>query len=179
MHEGWGHAGPLRSSSPSADGNWGRWVEAYLPCGAEVGGCWWVRSIAGLLPLGSGKLHFLEGLVLWVSPGSLAACRARGGWRARGGPVPRLPPVWPILVGSCARPRHEGLVGAGSRVGSPPGHSAGSVSSSASPGAPIHCKEGHAFPLEIRIEPDCAPGQSPASSAGPPRPGKGSQMVLA
>lgn len=38
-----------------------------------------MRSIAGLLPSGSGKLHCLEGLVLWVSPGSLAACCARGG----------------------------------------------------------------------------------------------------
>lgn len=123
------------------------------------------------LPRGPGPVG-----LTW-EPGGLL--REGGGRRAQGGPVPRLPPVWPVLVRSCARPRHEGLVGAGSRVGSPPGHSAGSVSSSVSPGAPIHGKEGHAFPLEIRIEPDCAPGQSPASSAGPPRPGKGSQMVLA
>lgn len=84
-----------------------------------------------------------------------------------------------FLLEACARPHHEGLVGAGSRVGSPLGHSDGSVSSSALSGAPIHWKESHTFPLEIRIEPNCAPGQSPASSAGPSRPGKGPQMVLA
>ena len=55
---------------------------------------------------------------------SLRPCVCGGvseGKAARGRPVPRLPPAWPLLAGGCARPRHEGLVGAGSRVGSPLG----------------------------------------------------------
>lgn len=87
------------------------------------------------------------------------------------------------LAFSCRRlvqgPTTRGWLELGAAWGALLGHSDGSVSSSALPGAPIHCKESHTFPLDIRIEPNCAPGQSPASSAGPSRPGKDSQMVLA
>lgn len=117
-----------------------------------------------------------------VRPHRLKSCRVREGQFALGSrrsfPCPPFQPGL-FLLRACARPRHEGLVGAGSRAGSLPWHSGGSVSHSTSSGAPIHGKESHTFPLEIRIEHDCAPGQSPASSASPTRPGKGSQMVLA
>lgn len=83
------------------------------------------------------------------------------------------------LLEAVQGPATRGWSEPGAAWGALLGHSDGSVSSSVSPGAPIHCKESHTFPLEIRIEPDCAPGQSPASSVGPRRPGKGSQMVLA
>lgn len=95
-------------------------------------------------------------------------------------PFPCLPLARPV---SCWRlvqgPTTRGWLEPGAAWGALLGHSDGSVSSSALPGAPIHSKESHTFPLDIRIEPNCAPGQSPASSAGPSRPGKGSQMVLA
>lgn len=144
-----------------------------------------VQSISGLLPSGPIRSRVMQA-AFPRGPRPVGLPWERGcSPRCERGPVcmgrssSRLLPAWPLPVGSCARPRHEGLVGAGSRVGSPLGHRDGSVSSSASPGAPIHGKESHAFPLEIRIEPNCAAGQSPASSAGPARPGKGSQMVLA
>lgn len=147
-----------------------------------------VHGVSGCLPLGFGKepCHggkLLPSLAFPVGSHLGAVCASfRPAPQCESGPVCPFacqPSARLLLVRGCARPRHEGPVGAGSHARSPLGHSDASVSSSTLPGAPIHCKESHAFPLEIRIEPNCAPGQSPASSACPPRPGKGSQMVLA
>lgn len=130
------------------------------------------------------------------TPLGLTACLGTSFWFSLSGPGLAVGDGMPLLdcglsislsafslVFSCRRlvqgPTTRGWLEPGAAWGALLGHSDGSVSSSALPGAPIHCKESHTFPLDIRIEPNCAPGQSPASSAGPSRPGKGSQMVLA
>ena len=137
-------------------------------------------------------LHWRQFLTTSTTPEAQVSLRTRvcgflslavGEGQSSPGCAPPCPPsAWPglSLLAARARPWHQGPVRAGgAKWGAFLGTVRALFSSPTSPGAPVHCKESHAFPLEIRIEPACAPGQSPASSAGPPRPGKGSQMVLA
>lgn len=72
-----------------------------------------VRSTSGLLPLGP--------CPVWVSVRIHARSGVGEGQAVRGHPIPRLLLAQPVPAGGCARPRHEALVRAGSRVGSPPG----------------------------------------------------------
>ena len=133
------------------------WNPTLLGLVGCLGTSFWFSLSGSGLAVGSGIPVLDCGLSISLSAFSLAfSC-----WRLVQGPTTR------------------GWLEPGAAWGALLGHSDGSVSSSAFPGSPIHSKESHTFPLDIRIEPNCAPGQSPAYSAGPSRPGKGSQMVLA